>query len=404
MATHKRTDTEIKRAIKSGEKPKIGDGAGLWLQIPKPGIGSWIFRFTRDGRSREMGLGSYPSISLQKARELAGKAKEAVSLGGDPIDTRRSLARPVALTTTFAAAADQYITAKQSGWSNAKHREQWKTTLEQYANPTLGSMALAEITRDDVLAVVEPIWHEKYSTASRVRGRIEKILDWGAAKGLRTGDNPARWETLQHSLSERSEAVQHHPSLPYKEVPAFIAALPPSTTSAGALKFLILTAMRSGAVLGARWEEFNDEMTCWTVPAKRMKGKGIRRKEHRVPLTTAAIGVLDEMGEKYGRDGTVFKGQGGREKHLSTNALEKTMTRLLIRMGAGHAVPHGFRTSFRDWAGEVAKAPWEVAEISLAHVIGSKSSQAYFRTDLLEQRRELMKAWAQFCCPDSPLR
>jgi integrase len=253
------------------------------------------------------------------------------------------------------------------------------------------------------LKVLTPIWSEKFETANRLRGRIETILDFAEHEGLRTESNPARWKTLKFSLPARKEAIINHPTLPYVDVPRFFAALG-SSTSAAALKFIILTATRCNETLGARWGEIDYGTSIWTVPAVRMKGKGIARKEHRVPLSPAAFRLLVRdvpANPNQDDDGFIFKSPLNDDKPLTNKALKKTLNITLNRIGADHATIHGFRSSFADWCGEIAKAPDSIIERCLAHTVGSTAARAYRRGDALEERRELMTAWANYVCPDT---
>jgi integrase len=309
--------------------------------------------------------------------------------GGDPIEVRREqkAMAPVRQVPTFGEFADRYIKAHRSSWRNEKHIGQWQTTLATYAAP-IRDKAVDEVTREDVLAVLKPIWTTKNETASRLRGRIEAVLDAAKAEGLRQGENPAAWKgNLKHSLPKRQKLQRgHHPAMAYEKVPAFVQALRArDATAARALEFLILTAARSGEVLGTHWGEVDLERGIWTVPAARMKAG----REHRVPLSDRAKAVLEEM-ETVRAGDLVFPGRGGRS--MSNMAMEM----LLRRMKADEVTVHGFRSSFRDWAAEETPFPREIAEAALAHVVGDSTERAYRRGDALERRRELMQAWAHF--------
>jgi len=381
--------------VASAKMPGLyGDGGGLYLQVSANGSKSWIFRFKADGRTRYMGLGSLKTISLAKAREAASKCRELRLQGIDPIaqrDGMRAAARLDAVTTmTFDECRDAYIAAHQAGWRNAKHRMQWVNTLDTYVSPVFGKLAIQAVDVARVTQVLEPIWSTKPETASRLRGRIERVLDWAKARGFRAGENPARWRGhLDQLLPARSKVhnVQHHAALPFSELPPFIAALRERAgVAARALEFAILTAARTGEVIGATWDEIDIGRRLWTVPANRMKG----HREHRVPLSDHAVALLKEM------QGTllnefVFSRHG--RKPLSNMAL----LMMLRRMGRSDVTAHGFRSSFRTWAAERTSFPREVVEAALAHVIGNKVEAAYQRSDLLDKRRELMAEWGEYC-------
>lgn len=380
-----RSDVSI-RAIK---KPGYhADGGGLYLQVTASGARSWIFRYSNGGRRHEMGLGSYPEVTLKAARDKAAEMRILRAAGGDPLQVRRAERHGRAGSVTFAEAADAYIAAHEPGWRNSKHRQQWSNTLATYVFPSLGSVAVADIETSHVTMVLEPIWLAKTETATRVRQRIEAILDWAAARGLRTGENPARWRGHLDKLLARPtrlRTVQHHAALPYADLPGFMLELVGQNgVAARALTFCILTAARTGEVTGARWSEIDGDV--WTIPGARMKSG----REHRVPLSHPARQILEEM-RAIARDGDGFVFPGGRAgKPLSNMA----MAAVLKRMGRGGITAHGFRSSFRDWARECTNFPREVAETALAHVLKDKVEAAYARGDLLDKRRELMDAWA----------
>ncbi|KQQ24090.1 integrase [Methylobacterium sp. Leaf122] len=369
-----------------------GDGGGLWLQITGKGGKSWIFRFTLDGKAREMGLGSAITFSLAEAREKALTCRKLCAEGIDPIEARnarRDAARiEAAKAITFRQSAAAYIEAHKAGWRNAKHAAQWAATLDTYAHPAFGDLPVQAVDTALVMKAVEPIWATKPETATRVRGRIEAILDWAATRGFRRGENPARWKGhLTNLLPKRSRVkkVEHHAALPFTEAPAFMAELAEQPgVAAKALAFTILTAARTGETIGAKWSEFDLDAGMWSVPAERMKA-GV---EHRVPLSESALTILREM--KSIRSGEfVFPG-GKRGRPLSNMAMLKT----LERMGRDDLTVHGFRSSFRDWASETTAFPSEVVEAALAHTIENKVERAYRRGDLFQKRRELMDTWA----------
>jgi integrase len=350
-----------------------------------------------------MGLGNAALVDLADAREAALAARKQAKAGIDPIDARdearKQAASERAKVMTFRQCADAYLAGHASGWKNAKHRWQWENTLEAHAYPVFGDMAVSRIDVALVMAVLEPIWLEKHETATRLRGRIEKILDWAAVRGYRRGDNPARWRGhLQSALPtiKKSLRVRHHPALPFKEVPEFMAKLARQDgVSARALAFCILTATRTGETIWARWGEIDLEHRTWVIPAARMK----LPREHRVPLSAAAVAILQALRADLGRtpDATsefVFPSrlQG---QPLSNMALLMT----LKRMGRGDLTTHGFRSSFRDWAAERTGFPREVPEAALAHAVRDKVEAAYRRGDLFDKRRQLMEAWGQYCVP-----
>jgi integrase len=382
-----KSDVSI-RAIK---KPGYhADGGGLYLQVTASGARSWIFRYTGSGRRHEMGLGSYPDVTLKAARETAAEMRSLRAAGRDPLQVRRAERQQRAGGVTFAEAAAAYIAAHEPSWRNPKHRQQWSNTLATYVLPSLGSVPVADIETSHVTRVLEPIWLAKTETATRVRQRVEAILDWAAARGLRTGENPARWRGHLDKLLARPtrvRTVRHHPALPYAELPAFMLELEGQKgVAARALTFCILTAARTGEVIGALWSEIDGDV--WTIPGTRMKSG----REHRVPLSLPAQQIIEELRAlSADADGFVFPGGRG-TKPLSNMA----MAAVLKRMGRGGITAHGFRSSFRDWARESTNFPREVAETSLAHILKDKVEAAYARGDLLDKRRELMAAWADY--------
>ncbi|BAM86557.1 putative phage integrase [Bradyrhizobium oligotrophicum S58] len=380
------------------KKPGMyADGAGLYLQVTGDGektpAKSWIFRFTLRGRSREMGLGSFSIFGLGEARAKAAEYRRQVYEGIDPIEARRAQRAQAALKAaaalTFKECTKQYLAAHSAGWRNAKHAAQWSSTLKTYAEPVIGSLSVHSIDTALVMKIIEPLWSKKPETASRLRGRIEAVLDWATVRGFRRGENPARWRGhLDKLLPARAKVrkVKHHAALPYDELPALMAALRAQEgVAARALEFLILTAARTGEVIGARQDEIRDKV--WTVPAGRMKAS----KEHRVPLSAAALAVIDALRKEPGGAYT-FPG-AKHDKPLSNMA----MLALLDRMGRSDLTAHGFRSTFRDWAAECTDYPNEVVEMALAHTISSKVEAAYRRGDLFEKRRALMSDWATFC-------
>jgi integrase len=388
------TALKVSRATKSG---MYADGGGLYLQVTGTGAKSWIYRYMLRGKEREMGLGSLSAVSLADARTKATECRSLRQTGVDPIEVRKSARDQAKLDAakalTFKEAAVAYIDAHRAGWRNPKHIWQWGATLATYANPIIGDLSLQAIDTTLVLKVLEPIWPTKPETASRLRGRIEAVLDWATVRGYRKGENPARWRGhLNKLLPARSKVrkVKHLTALPYAELPGFMVALRgQGGIAARALEFTILTAARTGEAIGAKWDEISLTDKVWTVPAGRMKVG----KEHRVPLSGPTLSILEKMKPNGDAgDGLVFEG-GKRGKPLSNMA----MIAVLRRMGRSDSTVHGFRSSFRDWAAERTNFPSEVAEMALAHAVGDKVEAAYRRGDLFERRRRMMTAWATFC-------
>lgn len=378
------------RQVATISKPgRHSDGNGLYLSISTDGRRRWVFRFTWAGKVVEMGLGSAGTVSLAEAREKATAARKLVDAGRNPIEARRDALALAASKPTFGQIADAFIASKASEWRNAKHRAQWRMTLDEYAKP-LRAKPIDEVDTERVLAVLKPLWLEKPETASRLRGRIEAVLDSAKAAGHRSGENPAVWRGhLSHLLPKRQKLSRgHHAAMPYAEVAAFVAALRERQAMAAlALEFCILTAARSGEVLGAEWSEVDLAGAVWTVPPHRMKAG----RPHRVPLSGPALAILEKLALAKSSE-FVFPGQKP-GKPLSIMALEM----VLRRMEFDSVTVHGFRSAFRDWAGNETHFPRELAEAALAHVIGDKAEQAYRRSDALEKRRALMDAWADFC-------
>lgn len=370
----------------------IGGVPGLHLQISPSGARSWILRVKVGAKRRDMGLGPYPGVTLAQAREKARQARERIELGQDPILEReraQSLLRAEQESyMSFEDAAHALIKAKAPEWKNAKHAAQWTATLEKYAFPAIGKMHVQDVRQAHILAILEPIWATKTETASRVRGRIEIVLDWAQARGYRTGDNPARWRGhLDKLLSTPSKTarVEHHPAVPVDDAPEFFSALQQREgMGARALEFAMLTAARSGEVRGATWAELDLERGVWVVPGARMKAG----KEHRVPLSEAAIRILRALPKVDGSDLVFPAPRGGQMSDMS-------LTAVMRRMGLQY-VPHGLRSTFRDWAAERTSFPRDLCEQALAHVIENKAEAAYRRSDVLEKRRTMMQAWAGF--------
>lgn len=385
------------RLVETAKPGKYGDGGGLQYVVSKASDGSlnrkWVFRFqlgkTAQGkpRQREMGLGTYPEVGLADARDKALVARRLVKSGADPISERRK-DRSV---PTFGQLADEVSNDLSQCFRNDKHRAQWRMTLTRYCEP-IRDMPVDVIDTHAVLSVLKSHWTRAPETASRLRGRIEKVLNAAKAKGYRSGENPAAWRGhLDHLLPNPNKIGDrgHHAAMPYADVPAFIAKLRESEVVAAlALEFAVLTAARSGEVRGACWSEFDFDAKVWVIPAKRMKAG----REHRVPLSDRVVEILGKLNEMWVSD-FVFPGRR-RVEAISSSAMEK----VLGRMGVAVTV-HGFRSTFRDWAGNETHFPRELAEHALAHVIGDKAEQAYRRSDALEKRRSLMDAWAAFCEP-----
>jgi integrase len=379
------------RKVETAKPGKYADGANLYLVVSKTGARKWVLRFTSRGKPKEMGLGSAASVPLADARDRAAAARRKISQGINPIEVRKRDSG----TPTFGEVADDVCQSLLEGFRNEKHKAQWKSTLTSYAGP-LRAKPVDTIGTEDVLAVLKPIWTVKPETASRVRGRIEKVLDAAKAKGFRDGENPARWRGhLDHLLPRRSKLARgHHAAMPYEAVAGFIEKLRKrEATAALALELCILTAARSGEILGMQWSEIDFDKDVWTVPANRMKAG----REHRVPLPPRAVAILRRL-EEVKEGEFVFPGQA-RDKPLSNMAMEM----ILRRMNIQDATVHGFRSSFRDWAGNVSDFPREVVETALSHVVGDKAEQAYRRGDALEKRRKLMEAWSAYCT-DTRLR
>lgn len=372
----------------------VGGVPGLALQILPSGARSWILRVRIAGKRRDMGLGGYSQsgMTLARAREAALAAREKIKQGIDPIEenkaARSALGATRAAAKTFKDCAEAYMTAHEASWRNAKHASQWRNTLEKLAYPVMGALLVRDVQLSHVLTVLEPIWRTKTETASRLRGRIELVLDWASARGYRDGLNPARWRGHLDKLMPAPTKVmkrQHYDALPIDAMGDFMARLREQDgTGARALELAILTAARSGEVRGARWSEFDLKAGVWTIPAERMKAG----KEHRVPLSAPALRLLEAL-PRVGDSGLVFPSR--RDGLVS----DMTLVAVLRRMAVA-AVPHGFRSTFRDWTAERTSYPNEVCEMALAHTIGDKVEAAYRRGDLFDKRRQMMSDWAAF--------
>jgi integrase len=383
----------VKFVAKDNLAPGLyGDGNGLYLQVSAFNTKAWVYRYMISGRARKMGLGEVSRVSLADARKKAMAAHRLVVDGVDPIDEREARkAQAFIKSMTFKECAEGYIEAHSVGWKNAKHAAQWTATLETYVYPVIGKMPVASVAEAHITKILEPIWNTRTETASRVRGRIEKILDRAKALKLRTGENPARWKGhLDQLLPAKSQVapVEHHAALPYRELPAFMTKLRKRDgVSARALEFTILTVARTGDTIGAKWSEIDLKEGLWTVPAERLKGKkGARRRDHVVPLSKRAIALLKGLpavGEY------VFPGAKG-------GLSDKAMVEMMKGMGHSETV-HGFRSAFKDWASEQTAYPNELSEMAMAHTVSDKVEAAYRRGDMREKRSRMMEDWASYC-------
>lgn len=371
----------------------VGGVAGLYLYVNDASARSWVLRVMVGLKRRHIGLGGYPTVTLAQAKERARQMRDEVSKGNDPIQQRMEEASRLraqqASAITFEKAAEGYLDSHGDSWKNAKHRAQWANTLTTYAYPCIGKVLVNDIKVEHVLTVLTPIWKIKNETASRVRGRIESVLDWASARNYRSGDNPARWKGLLDKLlpaPSRVKIVEHYRAMPIDEAPEFVSRLRMQEGMAAlALEFAILCAARSGEVRGARWSEIDMQTCLWTIPKERMKAG----KEHRVPLNAQAMEILAVLIPKTNPTGLIFIAPKGGV--LS----DMTLTALMRRMKVD-AVPHGFRSTFRDWVSERTSYPRELAEQALAHTIESKVEAAYRRGDALQKRRIMMEEWGHF--------
>jgi len=389
-------------AVKNAKPGRHADGGGLHLLVKKTGARSWVYRFMLKGKARDIGLGAgagTDAISLAAARDAASALRLKVRAGIDPLEERRqgaseALAEAQAAKIagiTFKDVAAAYIAANEGSWRNDKHRQQWRNTLVSYVYPVIGDLPVADIGTAHVLKILEPIWQNKPETASRIRGRIETVLDAAKARGYRKGENPARWRGhIAQILPARPRLTRgHHKALPYEEIPPFLVQLREREAMAALmLEFLILTATRTNEVLGATWSEADLDKAIWTIPAARMKAG----KEHRIPLSPRAVEILDVV-KSLDKD-WLFPADSGRR--MSSMAMSMLLRRMKI-----DATVHGFRSGFRDWAAECTAYAHEVCEMALAHVIGNKAEAAYRRGDLFEKRRRLMADWATYCASES---
>ena len=391
-ALHRLSNLKVERAKQPG---MYADGGGLYLRVAEGGSKQWIYRYTTNGHNRDMGLGPVRLLTLAEARERARAAGKLRLDGIDPIAYKHA-ERGAAIVAaagakTFKECAEGFIRDNEKKWTHPKHRRDWKRTLVRFVFPALGNLPVASIDTPLVLKVIKPLWERVPETASRVRGRIEAVLGWATVHHYRTGDNPARWrQHLQHALPSRSEIakVEHHAAMPYTQVASFMDALRNDTSiAARCLEFITLTAARLGEATGATWDEIDLGARTWTIPAKRMKGD----KEHKVPLSDAAMAVLKTMRE-IRQSAYVFPGFKPGQP-IGADALRE----LIKKLASDDVTVHGLRSTFRDWAADCTSFLNEVAEMALSHAIPSAVEAAYRRGDLFEKRRRLMEAWAEFC-------
>lgn len=382
----------VSRLLQPGHHA-VGGVAGLYLYVNATGARSWVLRLVVGDMRRHMGLGGFPDVTLAMAREKARGARDKVEQGIDPISerlqNRSQLKASLDTQKTFEQAASAYIESHGDAWKNPKHRQQWHSTLETYAFPVMGDILVQHLNQEHVLKVLEPIWKTKTETASRLRGRIETVLDWATVRKYRAGENPARWKGHMDKLLPAPRKIQkteHHKALVPSEVPRFMRDLSQmSGVAARALEFAVLCAARSGEVRGATWSEIDLKTALWVVPGERMKAG----KEHRVPLSENAMTLLKKL---HKIDGSPFVFPGAKGQALSDMSLSAVIRRMKV-----NAVPHGFRSTFRDWAGDQTPHAREVVEMALAHAIENKVEAAYRRGDALEKRRALMADWGTFC-------
>ncbi|MEL7968536.1 integrase arm-type DNA-binding domain-containing protein [Vreelandella neptunia] len=394
MAIHKLSP----RKVATAEPGKHEDGGGLRLVVSEGGAKKWVLRFTLKSKRREMGLGSFPDTGLAEARRKAENYRKLAKEGTDPIHARE-LETQQQSTPTFTNCAARYIQSHRRSWRNAKHARQWVSTLKTYARPVIGEMPVDEIDTHQILNILSPIWVTKTETAKRVQGRIENVLDFASAHKYRDEANPARWRGHLDKLLPKPSKVQkvtHHPAMPYEQVAAFMGVIQDyNSMSSKALQLLILTATRTSEILNAEWHEIDLVNATWTIPAKRMKAS----REHRIPLSHQALALITTLPSVKGNS-FVFPG-------MKPSRPLSNMSLLQFMRGLGYGpsgdkekfVPHGFRSSFRDWTGEVTSYPRDVAEMALAHAIENKVEAAYRRGDLFEKRREMMQDWANYVKP-----
>lgn len=394
--------------VKSAPPGRHADGGGLFLLVKDTGTRSWLYRYKRDGKTRDIGLGSAAgahAVPLAEARDKAADLRRLTKAGIDPLAERDRIEAERAAKAqadaikaiTFRQVADAYINAHDASWRNAKHRLQWRSTLETYAYPHMGDLPVGDVATSHVMAALEPIWTTKPETASRVRGRIECILDYARSREWRKGENPARWRGhIANMLPARNRVakVEHHAALPWRDMGAFMKTLRArDALAARALEFTILTACRTSEALSARWNELDLSAKIWTIPAERMKAG----REHRVPLSQAALDLIDVLKllrpeDDHAGDALLFPGN-----RMKRPLSQMSMLMLLRRMDRADLTVHGFRSTFRDWCAEITAYPHEMAEIALAHTVTDKVEAAYRRGDMIEKRRRLMDDWAEYC-------
>jgi integrase len=381
------------RELKEPGRHAVGTVPGLMLWISKTGARSWVLRTMVGSRRADIGLGGYPEVTLAIAVDKARENKAEISKGGDPAQRKRT--KRVSDERTFQRLAEKYIELKRCEWKSAKHAQQWTNTLEAYAYPTIGAMPVADIEMSHIIKLLQEHWSTKNETMVRVRNRIELILDSAAVQGFRGKDNPARWKgnlSLVLPAPRKVNKRKHHKALPFSAVPSFMKDLSGiEGTSAAALKFAILTAARSGEVRGAIWAEIDMDAGVWEIPKARMKAS----RPHRVPLPNAAIKLLKSLPQYEGCN-LVFPGRKVNKLTATFNPLSDMSLLAVMRRMKVDAVPHGFRSSFRDWAAETTSYPNEVCEMALAHAVGDQTEEAYRRGDLLVKRRQLMEDWAAY--------
>ncbi|MBB3236129.1 tyrosine-type recombinase/integrase [Phyllobacterium endophyticum] len=381
-AIHKLSDLKVKGKLEPG---RYGDGGGLYLEVSASRTKAWLYMWKTAGRRRAMGLGGYPAVSLAKARLVAAEAKASVVNGIDPFSLRQKETVPC-----FSECVDLFLKVNRPAWRNEKHSAQWEMTLGEAYCRSITKKAVDKITTDDILRILLPIWQNKSETASRIRGRIERVLDFAKAKGWRDGMNPALWQGhLKLILPTRVRLQRgHHAALPYKILPAFMKNLRErEAVAALALEFLILSAARSGEVLNATWHEIDFDERLWNIPGNRMKAG----KNHSVPLTPAALMILNRLKTVRTSD-YIFPGQRP-NRPLSATSIEM----LLRRMKQDEITPHGFRSTFRDWAGDETHFPRDLIETALAHRVGDATERAYRRSSAIEKRRALLECWSAYC-------
>ena len=407
------TALDVKRLAHPGGKSNalfsVGGVTGLYLQITPKGGRSWVLRVKVGTLRRDIGLGGFPTVTLSQARDKAREARDKIERGIDPVEERKATKAALIAAQhrglTFADAVDKTLAAKLDGFKNPKHRQQWENTLATYATPDLGKMLVQDITTQDVLRVLQPIWMEKTETASRLRGRIETVLSWATVAGHRTGDNPARWASnLKELLPPPSKVAkeENHPALTLEDTPRWYAAVQRHEGSgARALEFAALTATRSQEVRGALWDEIDLDKALWIVPAERMK----MDREHRVPLSARAVELLNALPKLEGNPLVFPAARGGEMSDATMSATMKRMHKAdIAKGGAGYfdrvskrpAVPHGLRSTFRDWVSELTTYPGDMAEVALAHKISNAVEASYRRGDMIEKRRRMMSDWADF--------